>query len=106
VLCEVPLSFTQASLGAQIDVPTLDGKVKMKVPAGTQTGKVFRLRGRGIPHLRGAGRGDQHVRVVVETPTDLTRQQKELLEKFAEISGEDTNPQSKSFFEKVKELFG
>jgi len=106
VLCEVPLSLTQAALGAQIDVPTLDGKVKMKVPAGTQTGKVFRLRGRGIPHLRGAGRGDQHVRVVVETPTDLTRQQKELLEKFAEISGEDTNPQSKSFFEKVKELFG
>ena len=87
VLCEVPLSITQAALGAQIDVPTLDGRVKMKVPAGTQTGKVFRLRGRGIPHLRGAGRGDQHVRVVIETPTDLTRQQKEMLEKFAEISG-------------------
>ncbi len=106
VLCEVPVSFTQAALGTQIEVPTLDGKVKMKIPAGTQTGKTFRLRGRGIPHLRGAGRGDQHVRVVVETPTDLTRQQKELLEKFAQISGEDTNPQSKSFFDKVRELFG
>jgi molecular chaperone DnaJ len=106
VLCEVPVSFTQAALGTQIEVPTLDGKVKMKIPAGTQTGKTFRLRGRGIPHLRGAGRGDEHVRVIVETPTDLTRQQKELLEKFAQISGEETNPQSKSFFDKVRELFG
>ena len=72
VLCEVPISFTQAALGAQIDVPTLDGKVKMKIPAGTQTGKVFRLKGKGIPHLHGGGRGDQHVRVVVETPTELS----------------------------------
>jgi molecular chaperone DnaJ len=106
VLCEVPISFTQAALGAQIDVPTLDGKVKMKVPAGTQGGKVFRLKGKGIPHLHGGGRGDQHVRVIVETPTDLSRAQRELLEKFAEIAGEDTHPQSKSFFSKVRELFG
>jgi molecular chaperone DnaJ len=106
VLCEVPVSFAQAALGAQIDVPTLDGKVKMKIPAGTQTGKVFRLRGKGIPHLHGSGRGDQHVRVVLETPQDLSRQQRELLEKFAEISGEQTHPQSKSFFDKVRELFG
>ncbi|HME90407.1 MAG TPA: molecular chaperone DnaJ [Myxococcaceae bacterium] len=106
VLCEVPISFTQAALGAQIDVPTLDGKVKMRIPAGTQSGKVFRLRGKGIPHLQGSGRGDQHVRVVVETPTELTRDQRELLERFAEISGEETHPQSKSFFEKVRELFG
>lgn len=106
VLCEVPISFTQAALGAQIDVPTLDGKVKMKVPAGTQTGKVFRLKGKGIPHLHGSGRGDQHVRVVIETPSELTHQQRALLEKFAEISGEETHPHSKSFFEKVRELFG
>jgi molecular chaperone DnaJ len=106
VLCEVPLSFTQAALGAQLDVPTLDGKVKMKIPPGTQTGKVFRLRGKGIPHLHGKDRGDQHVRVVVETPTELSRQQRDLLEKFADISGETTNPQSKNFFDKVRELFG
>lgn len=106
VLCEVPISFTQAALGAQLDVPTLDGKVKMKVPAGTQTGKVFRLRGKGIPHLQGSGRGDQHVRVLVETPTELTDKQRDLLEKFAEISGEKTNPHTKSFFDKVRELFG
>jgi molecular chaperone DnaJ len=106
VLCEVPISFTQAALGAQIDVPTLDGKVKMKIPAGTQTGKVFRLRGKGIPHLQSSGRGDQHVRAVIETPSELTKQQRELLEQFAQISGEETHPQSRSFFEKVRELFG
>jgi molecular chaperone DnaJ len=106
VLCEVPISFTQATLGAQIDVPTLDGKVKMKIPSGTQTGKVFRLRAKGIPHLHGGGRGDEHVRVVIETPTDLSRDQRDLLEKFAAISGEESHPQSKSFFEKVRELFG
>ncbi len=106
VLCEVPLSFTQAALGAHIEVPTLDGKVKMRIPPGTQSGKVFRLRGKGIPHLQGGGRGDQHVRVAVETPTELTREQRALLERFAEISGEETNPQSKSFFDKVRELFG
>ncbi len=106
VFCEVPISFAQAALGAQIDVPTLDGKVKMKIPAGTQTGKVIPLRGKGIPNLHGGSRGDQHVRVVVETPTELTAQQRALLEKFAEISGEETHPHSKSFFEKVRELFG
>ncbi len=106
VLCEVPISFQQAALGAHVEVPTLDGKIKMKIPAGTQTGKVFRLKGHGVPHLNGGGRGDHHVRLVVETPTELTRQQRELLEKFAEISGEETNPQSKGFFEKVRELFG
>jgi molecular chaperone DnaJ len=106
VLCEMPISFTQAALGAQIDVPTLDGKMKMKIPAGTQTGKVFRLKAKGVPHLHGGGRGDQHVRVTVEVPTELNGKQRELLEKFAEISGEDTHPQSRSFFEKVRELFG
>lgn len=106
VLCEVPISFTQAALGANIDVPTLDGKMKLRIPPGTQTGKVFRLKGKGVPHLHGNARGDEHVRVVVETPSELNRQQRELLEKFAEISGEDVHPQARSFFQKVRELFG
>jgi molecular chaperone DnaJ len=106
VFCEVPVSFVQATLGAQLEVPTLDGMVKMKVPEGTQSGKVFRLKGKGIPHLQSNDRGDQHVRVVVETPQNLTHKQRELLTKFAEASGEDVNPQSKSFFDKVKELIG
>lgn len=106
VFCEVPISFTQAALGAKIDVPTLDGKVKMTIPEGTQSGKVFRLKGKGIPHLHSGQRGDQHVRVVVETPTGLTAKQRELLEKFTDSSGEEVHPQSKNFFEKVRELFG
>jgi molecular chaperone DnaJ len=107
VICEVPISFTQAALGAQIEVPTLDGKVKMKIPAGTQSGKVFRLKGKGFPSLSQYGhRGDEHVRVAVEVPSGLSRKQRELLEEFAAISGEDAHPQAKSFFEKVRELFG
>jgi len=106
VFCEVPISFTQAALGAKIDVPTLDGKVKMTIPEGSQSGKVFRLKGKGVPHLHSGQRGDQHVRVIVETPTGLTAKQRELLEKFAESSGEEAHPQSKNFFEKVRELFG
>ena len=106
VICEVPVSFTQAALGSTIEVPTLDGKVKMKIPGGTQSGKVFRLRGKGIPHLNGYQRGDQHVRITVEVPEKLSRKQRDLLEQFAAISGEDSHPQSKGFFDKVKELFG
>ena len=105
VLCELPISFVQAALGAQIDVPTLDGPAKLKVPAGTQTGKVFRLKGKGIPALQGGGRGDEHVRVFVETPTHLTKDQREVLQRFAEISGEDTQPQARSFWEKVADLW-
>ena len=104
VICDMPLSFTQAALGAQIDVPTLDGPVKMKIPAGTQSGKVFRLRGKGIPQLGQQGRGDQHVRVLVETPTHLTKEQRELLERFAALSGEKTHPHAQSFWDKVAEL--
>jgi len=106
VICEVPISFAQAALGSTIEVPTLDGKVKMKIPTGTQSGKVFRLRGKGIPHLNGYQRGDQHVRVTVEVPEKLSKKQRELLEQFAAAAGEDTHPISKSFFAKVKELFG
>ena len=106
VICELPISFPQAALGADIEAPTLEGKIKMKVPAGTQSGSVFRLRGKGIVDLRGGGRGDQLVRVVVETPTDLGAKQKELLEEFAQLNGGEVHPISKGFFDKVKELFG
>jgi molecular chaperone DnaJ len=106
VLCELPISFVQAALGAHIEVPTLEGKVKMRVPAGTQSGKVFRLKGKGIHHLHGGGRGDQHVRVVVETPTSLSAEQRELLEHFAELGGESSQPQVRGFLDKVRELFG
>jgi len=105
VTCEMPISFAQAALGATIDVPTLDGPAKVKIPAGTQSGKVFRLKGKGIPVLQGSGRGDQHVRIAVETPTHLTREQKELLERFASLSGEETHPRARSFWDKVGDLF-
>ncbi len=104
ILCDIPISFAQAALGTTIEVPTLDGPAKLKIPAGTQTGKVFRLKGKGVAALSGGGRGDQHVRVFVETPTHLTKEQRELLERFADISGEDTNPQTKTFWEKVADL--
>lgn len=106
VVCEMPISITQAALGAQVEVPTLDGPVKVKVPAGTQSGKVFRLRGHGVPALNGSGRGDQHVRVTVETPTHLSKEQRELLERFASLSGEETNPKSRSFWSAVADLLG
>jgi molecular chaperone DnaJ len=101
VLCEMPISITQAALGASIDVPTLDGPTKLKLPAGTQSGKIFRIRGKGVPALNGSGRGDQHVQVTVETPTHLSREQRDLLQKFAELSGEETNPQTTGFWQKV-----
>lgn len=106
ILCEVPVSFVQAAIGAEIDVPTLEGKVKMKIPAGIQSGKVFRLKGKGIRDVHGYHRGDQHVRLVVETPTRLTPRQKELLKEFAALGGEDVHPLSKGFFDKVKQIFG
>jgi molecular chaperone DnaJ len=104
ILCELPLSMTQAALGATIDVPTLDGPAKLRIPPGTQAGKMFQLKGKGVPSLQGGGRGDQHVRVLVETPTHLTREQKELLERFAALSGEDTSPQARTFWQKVGDL--
>ncbi len=107
VVIEVPVSFPQASLGAEIEVPTLEGKVKLKIPHATQSGKVFRLKGKGIVDLHGYGRGDQLVRIVVETPRHLTARQRELLEEFAKLSGEDVNhPMAKGFVDKLKEMFG
>ncbi|MCA9506876.1 MAG: molecular chaperone DnaJ [Myxococcales bacterium] len=109
VLCQVPISFVQAALGAKIDVPTLDGKVSMNIPAGTQSGSVFRLKEKGIVRMRASHnnkRGDQLVTVKVEVPKKLTNKQKELLKEFADISEEETHPEHKGFFEKVRELFG
>lgn len=108
VLCEVPISFPQAALGAQIEVPTLDGKVRVKVPAGTQSGKVLRLRGKGLHDVRGLSRGDQLIRLQVETPTRLTARQRELLEEFERISEghrEGGHTRRKSFLEKLREFF-
>lgn len=106
VICEIPISFTQAALGCELEVPTLEGKVSLKVPSGTQSGKILKLAGKGIPTLQGYGRGDQLVVIRVETPTHLTSRQKELLEEFAQEGGEDVHPMGKSFLGKVKELFG
>lgn len=107
VVIEVPVSFPQAALGAEIEVPTLDGKVKLKIASGTQSGKVMRLKGHGFPDLHGYSRGDQLVKIVVETPRRLTVRQRELLEEFARIAGEDVHhPMSKGFVDKLKEMFG
>ena len=107
VLCDMPVTFTQAALGADVEVPTLDGKVRYTVPEGTQTGTVFRLRGKGIPHVdNNRSRGDQLVTVVVETPTKLSKEQKELLRKFDESAKSSGNqPKISKFFEKLKQNF-
>ncbi|MBO5651485.1 MAG: molecular chaperone DnaJ [Selenomonas sp.] len=105
VIVEVPISFVQAALGDKVQVPTIDGTVEVKVPAGTQSGKILRLRERGIPHLRGNGRGDEHVVIKVLTPQNLNQRQKELLKEFGEISGDKVNPEQKSFLDNLKNLF-
>ena len=105
LLCEVPVSFVQATLGAEIEVPTLDGRATIKIPAGTQPGTTFRVKGKGVKNLQGYGHGDLHVRVQVEVPTRLNHEQKAKLQEFAELCGEDANPISKSFFEKARKLF-
>lgn len=105
IICEVPVSFPQATLGAEIDVPTIEGTVKLKVPPGTQSGKVFRLKNKGIASVHTGRRGDEQVILRVETPTKLNKRQRELIEEFASISGEDTTPLKKNFFAKVKEIF-
>jgi len=104
--CQVPVTFVQASLGTEIEVPTLDGRVKMKIPAGTQSGKTFRLSGKGIYRLGSYSRGDQLIHVIVETPLKLSKEQIELLKKFEQISSSDSNnPLYKKFQEKLKKIF-
>ncbi len=105
VVCNVPISFSQAALGAEIEVPTLGGRVSVKVPEGTQHGQKMRLRNKGIAKLGGYGFGDQIINIVVETPTKLTKEQRELFAQLAETEQKSTNPMSKGFFDKVKDLF-
>ncbi len=106
VICEVPISIVQAALGDEIEVPTLDGQVQVRIPEGTQSGTTLRLKDKGIPHLRGHGRGDQHIRIKVVTPKKMNDRQRELLREFARLGGEDVNPEEKGFFKKVKDAFG
>lgn len=108
LFCDVPITFTDAALGGELEVPTLDGRVKLKIPAETQTGKLFRLRGKGVTPVRGGSTGDLLCRVVIETPVELTMHQKELLEEFQKImdeSGNKQSPKQKSWFEGVKDFF-
>lgn len=106
IFCELPLNYTQAALGDEIEVPTVHGNVKLKVPAGTQTGKVFRLRGKGVPNVHGYGHGDQHVQIQIMTPTKLTDKQKDLLREFNEIGGNDEiDEQGDSIFQRFKRAF-
>ncbi len=103
--CEVPISFVQAALGCEVEVPTLEGKVSLRIPEGTQSGKTFRLRGKGLPSVGSAARGDQHVRMFVEVPTKLTARQRELLAQFADEGGADVSPVTKGFLDKLRDLF-
>ena len=103
--CRVPVSMTDAALGGEIEVPTIEGgRTRVRVPAGSQSGRQMRLRGKGMPHLRGGGVGDMYIELAVETPVNLTARQKELLREFGRLS-EDNNPESSSFFSKVKSFW-
>ena len=103
VLMEMPVSFAQAALGAEIEVPTIDGRIEYKIPEGTQTGTTFRMRGKGIQNVNGRGRGDQYVRVNIEVPKNLSDKQKKLLREFEETSTDENQVKRKSFWDKVKD---
>jgi molecular chaperone DnaJ len=105
IYCEVPVSFTQAALGAQIDIPTITGKTTLKVPPGTQTGAEFRIRGKGFPNVRGYGHGDLLARIFVEVPTHLTAKQRDVLEQYAKLENGEGSPLVQGFWDKVKTLF-
>ncbi len=102
VYCDAPITFTQAVLGGEMEIPTIDGKVSYTLPEGTQSGSTFRLKGKGIPNVNGRGRGDQFVTVHIETPKGLNREQKEALRKFSETLKEQNYKERKSFFDKFK----
>ncbi len=106
LFCELPVNFTTAALGGEVEVPTLEGKASIKVPAGTQGGTIFRLRGKGMPHVGSARKGDLHVEINVEVPTKLNSDQLEKLKEFAESIGQENSPMQESFFEKAKKFFG
>lgn len=105
LFCEIPIKFTLATLGGTIEVPTLSGRASLKIPAGTQSGTTFRLKGKGMTNLRTGQHGDQLVRVHVEVPTSLSSEQRKKLEEFAVLSGDADEPMAKSFFEKAKKFF-
>tara|TARA_B100001250_G_scaffold186438_1_gene160249 strand:- start:1119 stop:2258 length:1140 start_codon:yes stop_codon:yes gene_type:complete len=105
LLCEVPISFLQATLGAEIEVPTLNGKARINVPTGTQSGTILRLRDKGVKNIQGYGKGDLHIRVIVEVPTRLNSDQKAKLTEFGELCDDKVNPMRGSFFEKAKKFF-
>jgi molecular chaperone DnaJ len=106
IFCEIPVSFVQSALGAEIEVPTLEGKIKYVIPEGTQTGTQFKLKNKGVPNVRGYGRGDFYFKIKVEVPRKLTEKQKQILMEFAEESGENIRGEKKGFFDKVKDAFG
>ena len=103
--CEVPVSFIQATLGSEIEVPTLSGSSRINVPSGTQSGTILRLRGKGVKNVQGYGHGDLHVRVIVEVPTHLNSEQKAKLTEFGKLCDDRVNPMRGSFFEKAKKFF-
>jgi molecular chaperone DnaJ len=106
LFCRVPVSVTSAALGGDIEVPTIDGgRSRVKIPAGSQAGKQMRLRGKGMPMLRGGSHGDMYIELAVETPVNLTSKQKDLLKEFEKLSESNTNPESSSFFSKVKQFW-
>ncbi|MFM9861930.1 molecular chaperone DnaJ [Pseudoxanthobacter sp. M-2] len=106
IYCRVPISMTTAALGGEFEVPTIDsGRTRVRVPEGTQTGRQFRMRGKGMPVLRSAQRGDMYIQVAVETPRNLTRRQRELLEEFQRDQSTDTHPDAQGFFARVKDFF-
>lgn len=106
IICEMPITFVQAALGSELEVPTLDGKVRYTIPEGTQTGSVFRLKNKGIPFLRGGGRGDLYIKVDIDVPKKLNDRQKAILKEFADMSGDDVHEQRKGFFDKMKDALG
>ncbi|MGB9146408.1 MAG: DnaJ C-terminal domain-containing protein, partial [Acidobacteriaceae bacterium] len=103
--CVIPVSFPQAALGTEIAITTLDGDTKLKIPEGTQSGQVFRIRGKGVPHLNAYGRGDLLAQVVIRTPTKLTKSQKDLLRELSQTMTVENTPTSRSILDKVKEMF-
>lgn len=105
LFCTIPIKFTLAALGGMLEVPTLTGRAELKIPAGTQSGTTFRLRGMGMPSLRGGGKGDQYVRIEIDVPKNLSSEQKERLAAFADSCGDKEKPVSESFMEKFKNLF-
>ncbi len=105
LFCEVPVAFSVATLGGELNVPTLEGQAQLKVPAGTQSGTAFKLRGKGIPSLNSSSRGDLVVRLIVEVPTKLNADQRAKLAEFAELMGEENSPMNRSFLEKAKDFF-